>query len=118
MDEQDFKDRTQQMTTRITRLVDALPQARSSHVMGERLMHAATTVGLNARRAVQATTKANKTDFLTSVKTGADEILFWLDLIVDAEIMSEARLEGLISDVNEIVTFATEAIKPQRRKKS
>lgn len=44
----------------------------------------------------------------------ADECLFWLEFIVDLELMDKKLLEGLIKEANEFVTIFTAAVKTSK----
>jgi len=92
MNEQEFKDRTKNIELRIIRLVEALPEGQASQVIiGRQLLRSATSVGANYRAACRAKSTADILNKLKIVEEEADETLYWLELIVEAEIMPETR---------------------------
>jgi four helix bundle protein len=53
---------------------------------------------------------------LKIVEEEADETLYWLELLIEAEVMSEARLADLITETNEILAMTVASIKTLRAK--
>lgn len=46
----------------------------------------------------------------------ADETLFWLELLVEAELIHAARLKDLMQETNEIIAMTTTSLKTMRAK--
>jgi four helix bundle protein len=46
----------------------------------------------------------------------ADETLFWLELLVEAELIYAARLKDLMQETNEIIAMTTASLKTIRAK--
>ncbi len=55
---------------------------------------------------------------LKIVEEEADETLYWLELLIEAEILPESRLQPLMQEVNEIVAMTVASIKTLRHRKS
>lgn len=51
---------------------------------------------------------------LKIVEEEADETLYWLELLVDAELIPRQRLQDLMAEVNEIVAMTVTSIKTLR----
>ena len=98
MNEQEFKRRTKQIGLRVIRLVGTLPHNRVNDVIARQILRSATSVGANYRAASRAKSNADMIAKLAIVEE-ADETLYWLEILVEAEIVSEKRLEelGIIS---------------------
>ena len=118
MDEQEFKDRTKKLGLQVIRLVEALPNSQAGRIIGKQLLRAATSVGANYRAACRAKSTADILNKLKIVEEEADETLYWLELLVEAELMSEPRLKDLIQETNEIIAMTVASIKTLRKKQS
>lgn len=118
MTEQEFKDRTKQIALRIIKLVEALPPNYSSQVIGKQLLRSTTSVGANYRAACRGKSRADVIHKLSIVEEEADESLYWIELLVESEIMSEQKLSALQKDMNEIVAMTVSSIKTLRSKKT
>jgi four helix bundle protein len=117
MDEKEFKERTKQLGLRAIRLVEALPQSQTGQVIGRQLLRAATSVGANYRAACRAKSTADIINKLKIVEEEADETLYWLELIVESDLMSEARVTDLMAETNEIIAMTVASIKTLRAKR-
>jgi len=116
MTEQEFKDRTKQIALRIIRLVESLPNTHSAQIIGKQLLRSATSVGANYRAACRGKSTADILHKLAIVEEEADESLYWLELLIESEIVTEKKLSVLMSDINEIVAMTVSSIKTLRSK--
>jgi four helix bundle protein len=91
----DLKERTKLFALRCIKLVDALPKGLKSEVMGRQLLGASTSVGANYRTASLVQFKAAFTAKLSIVLEEADESVYWLELIVEAMLMPQEKVEDL-----------------------
>ena len=117
MDEQEFKNRTKQIALRVIRLVESLPNTSSANIIGKQLLRSATSVGANYRAACRGKSTADVLQKLAIVEEEADESLYWLELLIESEIVSANKLSILMSDINEIVAITVSSIKTLRSKK-
>ncbi len=111
MDEQEFKRRTKQLALRVIKLVDALPKGADSQVIGKQLIRSATSVGANYRAACRAKSTADLISKLRIVEEEADESLYWMELIVEAELVDVTKLKSIMSKTNEILAMTVASIK-------
>jgi four helix bundle protein len=114
MDEQQFKKRTKQLGLRIIRLVESLPPKTSAQVIGKQLLRSATSVGANYRAACRAKSTADILHKLAIVEEEADETLYWLEMLVEAELVPESKLNKLMAETNEIISMIVASIKTIR----
>ena len=117
MDEQEFKKRTQQLALRVIKLVEALPNTTTGNVLGRQLLRSGTSVGANYRAACRAKSKADMIAKLGIVEEESDETLYWLELLVEGDIMPEARLLDLMAETDQILAITVSSIKTLRRNK-
>jgi four helix bundle protein len=118
MDEQEFKARTKKLGLRVIRLVEALPKGTTADMIGKQLLRSATSVGANYRAACRAKSTADIINELKVVEEEADETLYWLELLVEAEIILETRLKDLMTETDEIIAMTVSSIKTLRRKQT
>ncbi len=81
-------------------------------------MRSATSVGANYRAACRARSTADMIAKLKIVEEEADETLYWLELLIEADLMPVSRLTPLMQEVNEIIAMTVASIKTLRRRKS
>jgi four helix bundle protein len=114
MTEAQFKNRTKQYGLRIIRLVEALPDTRSASVIGRQLLRAGTSVGANYRAACRGRSTADTLSKLAIVEEEADETLYWMEMLVEADIVAEDRLRDLMNEGDELVAMTVASIKTLR----
>jgi four helix bundle protein len=117
MNEQESKYRTKNLALRTIRLVESLPYKTSTSILGKQLLRAATSAGANYRAACRAKSIPDMINKLCIVEEEADESLYWLELLAEAELVKEARLVELQKDFNEIVAMIVSSIKTLKTKR-
>ena len=111
MDEQEFKKRTKQLALRIIKLVSSLPKNTVADVIGKQLIRSGTSVGANYRSACRARSTADLIAKLRIVEEEADECLYWMELIVEAQLVDATNLRSIMSETNEILAMIVASIK-------
>ena len=115
--DKDLRQRTKEFALRIIRLVEALPRGRTADVIGGQLLRSGTSVGSNYRSACRARSTADFISKMGIVEEEADESLFWMELLVEAELMGEQRMQDLMKEADEILSITVSSIKTARKKK-
>ena len=116
MNELEFKRRTKQVALRIIRLVESLPSSTTAHVLGRQLIRSGTSIGANYRAACRGKSRADVAHKLSIVEEEADESLYWIELLVDANLITEKRVKALFDEINEIIAMTVASIKTIRRR--
>ncbi len=83
-------------------------------MIGNQLLRSGTSVGANYRAACRA---RSKPDFISKASISieeADESLYWMEMLVEAEIMPKEKLTVLIKEADEIVAILTASVKTAR----
>jgi four helix bundle protein len=117
MDERAFKARTKELALRVIRLVNSLPRNRTANVIGHQVLRSATSVGANYRAACRAKSVADMIAKLSIVEEEADETLYWLELLVETDLVPKARLRDLMQETDEITAMIVSSIKTLRRRR-
>ena len=116
MNEQEFKDRTKKFGVRVIRVVSALPRGPVADILGRQLLRAGTSVGANYRAACRGRSAADVISRLSIVEEEADESLFWMELLIEARLISDKKLASLMSEGNELIAMVVASIKTLRRR--
>jgi four helix bundle protein len=116
MNESEFKQRTRQVALRVIRLVNALPDSTVSQVIGKQLIRSGTSIGANYRAACRGKSRADLAHKLSIVEEEADESLHWIELLVDANLISQKKVLALCAEINEIIAMTVASIKTIRKR--
>ncbi len=116
MNEEQFKKRTKQLALRVIGVVEALPKTMVGQVIGKQLLRSGTSVGANYRAACRAKSTADMINKLKIVAEEADETLYWFELLVEAEIVTQSRLSDLMAETDEILAMIVTSIKTLQTK--
>src|SRR5207237_9782975 len=107
-EENDLCDRTKTFALRIVRMFSALPKTMEAQVLGKQLLRSGTSIGANYREAFRA---RSKLEFIAKCGDSLREIeetAYWLELLVDAGIVSPEKLQALRNESDELsATFVT-----------
>jgi len=118
MDTDDLKRRTKQFAIRVIKLVEALPNTRTAYVIGNQLLRARTSVGANYRAACRGRSKPEFIAKLGIALEEADETYYWMELLIDANIMTKNQLAPLMAEADEITAILTASVKTARTSKN
>ncbi|MFN2622991.1 MAG: four helix bundle protein [Chthoniobacterales bacterium] len=97
--------RTKQFALRIMKLVGALPRSIQGRAIGNQLMRSGTSVAANYRAACRARAKLEFIAKLGTVEEEADETAFWLELIIEGELLSAKQIQPLLAEAIELVAI-------------
>jgi four helix bundle protein len=105
MNEQEMIARTKQFALRTMKLVGALPNSIQGRAIGEQLTRSGTSVAANYRAACRARSKAEFIAKLGIVEEEADESAFWLELIIEGELLIANQVQPLLTEAGELVAI-------------
>ena len=103
----ELQKRTKQFGLQVMKLCDALPRSRSANVIANQLLRSATAVGANYRSACRARSSADWINKLGIVIEEADESAYWLELIIDGELLPAAKVTALLKKADELTAIFT-----------
>lgn len=110
--------RTQEFALRVIRVVEALPQGRAAGVIGHQLIRSGTSVGANYRAACRARSTAEFCSKMGIVEEEADESIYWMELLIGAQLIKRLLLAELMREANEILAMVVASIKTARSRRS
>src|ERR1700691_5024959 len=100
-----LKDRTKQFALRIIRVIRSLPSGAEGRIIGHQLLRSGMSVAANYRAVCRARSRPEFLAKLSIVIEEADESAFWLELLVESGLVSEAKLKDLKSEANQLVAI-------------
>ena len=82
--------------------------------MTRQLVKSGTSVGANYRSSCRAKSDADFISKMTTAEEEGDETLFWLEVLVEAEIVRAAEVAGLLDEADQLVRIIVASIKTKR----
>ncbi len=118
MTHEEMKTRTKQFALRIIRLVQTLPSNMAAQIIGRQLLRSGTSVGANYRAACRAKSTADFIHKLSIVEEETDESIYWMELLIDGQIIKENLLKNLTDEGNQILSIVVASIKTSKEKRN
>jgi len=109
-----MKQRTKAYALRVIRVVQALPRNEVARAVGGQLLRSGTSVGANYRAACRAKSRPDFVHKLKIVEEECDESLYWMELLVEGEVMPAVRLEALQQEGSEILSIVVASLRTAR----
>lgn len=98
-------DRTKQFAISIVRFYRILPANEEAHIIGRQLLRSGTSVGANYRAARRGRSKAEFIAKLGIVLEEADEVVFWLELLAESNVVRPDQIHELIKEAEELTSI-------------
>ena len=115
MDENELKERTKKFAHRCVKMAVVLPKGQlGNHIAGQ-LIRCSTSVAANYRASCLAQSKASFISKLSIVLEEADEAAFWLEFIIDADLMEDGRIKPLLAEAEELKAIFYSSRKTARK---
>lgn len=114
----DLVRRTREFALRIIRLYCSLPKTTEAQVMGKQLLRSGTSVGAHYREATRARSTA---EFISKIEVGLQELeetTYWLELLVEAGIVSVRRLTNLRQEAGQLTAILVASVRTAKRGRS
>jgi len=107
MDQTELKTRTKNFALRILKLTAALPNSTEARVVRNQLSRSGTSVGANYRASCRARSKAEFISKMGNVIEEADESCYWMELIIEGDMLPEEKVAALLQEANELTAIMT-----------
>jgi four helix bundle protein len=114
MTREEMKNRTKVYANRVVKLCSALPVNWVAQTLGKQLLRSGTSVGANYRAVCRAKSNFDFINKLRIVEEECDESLFWMELLVDNNLVKASRLSGLMKEADEILAIVVSSAKTAR----
>ena len=113
----DLRDRTKSFALRIIKVYTALPKTTEAQVIGKQILRSGTSVGAHYREAKRSRSTA---EFISKIEGGNQELeetIYWLELLIGAEIMDEAKLKPLMDEADELMAILTSSVRKAKERR-
>jgi four helix bundle protein len=114
MTREEMKSRTEAYANCVVQLCAALPANWIAQTLGKQLLPSGTSVGANYRAVCRAKSTADSINKLRVVEEECDESLFWMELLVDNNLVKASRLRGLMQEGGELLAIVVASAKTAR----
>jgi four helix bundle protein len=105
METEKLKDRTKLFAHRYVKLSLALPETDLGRHIRRQLIRCGTSVASNYRAACIAQSRASFVAKLSIVLEETDECAFWLEFIIDENLLKRDLVEPLLKEANELTAI-------------
>ncbi len=100
-----LKRRAQNAAVQVVQLFRELPVSGEGRVLGGQVLRAGTSVAANYRAACRARSKREFIAKLGLVIEEADETIFWLEMLVEVNLVEATRVGALTREFNELLAI-------------
>jgi len=102
---EELKNRTKRFAHRFVKLSVSLPKTQLGRHIATQLIRCSTSVASNYRASCLAQSKASFVAKLSIVIEEADESAFWLEFIIDENLLKTNLVEPLLKEANELTAI-------------
>jgi len=107
----DLRERTKAFALRIIRMFSRLPKTAEAQVLGKQVLRSGTSIGANYREAFRGRTRAEFIAKCGDCLREIEETAYWLELMVESEIVSADRLLPLRNEIDELTAIFVTILK-------
>ncbi len=99
---------------RVIRMFTHLPKTTEAQVLGKQVLRSGTSVGANYREAYRGRSKAEFIAKCGDCLREIEETAYWLELLVAAAIVPEAKLQSMRNECHELTAIFVTIVKRSR----
>jgi four helix bundle protein len=110
--------RAKAFALRIVNMYSALPHSRPAEVMAHQALRSGTSVGAHCREAFRSRSTAEVISKLEVALQELDETAYWLELLIEAQIVSPRRLQPLLQEIDELTAIFVTSVRTMKRQRS
>ena len=118
MAEWDLKVRTKDFAHRCVKMAMALPKNELSNHIRMQLIRSSTSVAANYRASCLAQSKAAFVAKLSICVEEADESCFWMEFLIEENLMPETKLKDLLSEAEQLTSILIASRKTAKKTKN
>jgi four helix bundle protein len=114
-EERDLGMRTRKFAARIIRLYVSLPKTAVAQVVGKQLLRSGTSVGAHVAESNRGKSRADFVNKIDGALQELDESLYWMNLLIDNEIVKSDKLRGLMDESEQLTAVLVTIANRTRR---
>lgn len=111
-----FKNRTKQFAIAIIKLSKSFPKTEEAFIIKKQLLRSAFSVASNYRAVCRGRSDAEFFSKLSIVVEEADEVVFWLELLNESEVLVGEEINKNLKEANEILSIVAKSRKTMKEK--
>ena len=112
-----LRDRTKAFALRVIRVYVELPKTELARVLGRQVLRSGTSPGAHCREAFRARSDAELISKLETALQELDETLYWLELLIESDVVRLERLAPLMQEANEIIAIIVTSVKTVKKRR-
>lgn len=117
MDSEQMKERTKEFAHRCVKLSMSLPKSALGNHVRTQLIRCSTSIAANYRAACVAHSRPSFVSTLSVSTEEADESMFWLEFVVDEDLIDKNRVSELLKESKELTAILVTARKTAQSRK-
>jgi four helix bundle protein len=102
--------RTKRFAVAVIRFFSNLPKNEAARVIGRQLLRSGTSIAANYRAACRSRSVADFISKINVVLEETDETLFWLELLVDAQLVDSRATASLSGECDQLLKIFSASI--------
>ena len=107
-------DKSFQFAIRVVRLYKYLCSEKQEYTLSKQLLRSGTSIGANVRESKNAQSDLDFISKLSIALKEADETAYWLELLVESELIEKPVFDELYDEVNQLIFMLTAIIKTKK----
>jgi four helix bundle protein len=112
-----LRKRTKSFAIEIIYLCKSQPATDEARMIKRQLMRCGTSPGAQCREATRARSDAEMVSKIEMALQELDESVYWMELLIEAEIVDRGRLEPLMQEADELIAMAVTAVRTIKRRR-
>ena len=112
----DLRVRTKDFALRIVKMFVALPKTEEARVLGKQVLRSGTSIGANYREAHRSRSKVEFVAKIGDCLKEADETSYWLELLIESDIVPAAKLTVLQDECQQLLAILTTISKNTKKR--
>jgi len=114
MNSEELKKRTKAFAVKVVRMSGSIPETPVGRRISGQFVGAGTSVGANYRAACRARSRAEFNSKLQLVQEEADESAYWIEIMLESELVRGSEWLGLHKEADELTAIFTSALLTSR----
>lgn len=114
MTQNELKQRTKEFAVRVIKMSKSLKGDFVELTIAKQVMRCGTSVGANYRAACFAKSTNDFINKLKIVEEELDETIYWMELLIETNILSKAKLAPLMDEAEQLFKIITRSIKTSK----
>lgn len=110
------KEKSFRFAVRIVKLYTYLKDNKKEYVLSKQLLRSGTSIGANIREALNGESKMDFIHKLAISQKECDEIIYWLELLKETDIISQIEFDSIYTDAIELIKIIRSIILKSKSK--